>query len=143
MRLAAPKALQWWPRPDAGDIVWCLFPNLPVLAPAAKPRPALVIQVFDDDAPRHKVLVAYGTSRKTDALRAGEFLIARHIGEPYRLSGLGFDTKFDLAACVELDYNEVWFKAPPAAPFGHRPKLGLLHASLMRSFQSAWRASHS
>lgn len=114
-----------------------------MLAPAAKPRPALVIQVFDDDAPRHKVLVAYGTSRKTDALRAGEFLIARHIGEPYRLSGLGFDTKFDLAACVELDYNEVWFTAPPAAPFGHRPKLGLLHASLMRSFQSAWRASHS
>ena len=141
--MAAPKVSQWWPKPDAGDIVWCLFPRLPALEAGPKPRPALIIQVFEDDSPCHRVLVAYGTSQKTDALRAGEFLVGQSMGEPYRLADLSFDTKFNLGACVELDYNDLWFRAPPAAPFGQRPKLGLLHASLMRSFQAAWRAAHS
>ena len=133
-------ALQWWPKPEAGEIVWCLFPHLPSVAPAIKPRTALVVQVFEDDAPCYRVLVAYGTSQKTQALRSGEFLIASTAGEPYRLAGLSFDTKFNVAALVELDYNRTWFKVPPTAPYGENPKLGLLHASLMRSFQAAWKA---
>ena len=140
--MSSPRPAQWWPKPDAGDIAWCHFPHLPSLEPSPKPRPALIIQVFEDAAPCHRVLVAYGTSQKTDALRAGEFLVARSMGEPYRLAGLSFDTKFNLGVCIELDYNDLWFKAPPAAPFGQRPKMGLLHASLMRSFQAAWRAGH-
>lgn len=133
-------SLHWWPKPQAGDIVWCHFPHLPSVAPALKPRPALVVQVFEDDAPRYRVLVAYGTSQKPDALRQGEFLIARSNGEPYRLAGLSFDTKFIVAAPVELDYNHTWFKVPPTAPHGQKPQLGPLHASLMRSFQAAWKA---
>ena len=107
------------------------------MEPAAKPRPALVIQVFDDDAPRHRVLVAYGTSQKTQNLQAGEFLIAPSLGEPYRLSGLGRDTKFNLAARVELDYQSEWFKVPPSQPCGQSPKLGTLHPSMMRRAQAA------
>ena len=110
------------------------------MEPAAKPRPALITQVFDDDAPRHRVLVAYGTSQKTQNLQAGEFLIAPSLGEPYRLSGLGRDTKFNLAARVELDYQSEWFKVPPGSPSGHTPVLGIMHASLMRAFQAAWKA---
>ncbi len=110
------------------------------MQPAPKPRPALVVRVFEDDQPRFRVLVAYGTSQKTQSLRRGEFLIASNLGDPYRLSGLSFDTKFNLGAVVELDYSSEWFKVPPAASFGQKPKLGLLHASLMRSFQAAWIA---
>jgi hypothetical protein len=133
----------WWPKPQAGDIAWCHFPELPALQPAPKPRPALVVRVFEDDPPHFRVLVAYGTSQKTRSLRRGEFLIASNVGEPYLLSGLSFDTKFNLGAVVELDYSSEWFKVPPAAPFGQKPKLGLLHASLMRSFQAAWTAVNS
>ena len=43
----------WWREPTAGDIVWCLiFRNSPDnIHPRPKPRPALVLAVFDDDAP--------------------------------------------------------------------------------------------
>lgn len=132
--------LHWWPKPEAGAIVWCHFPNLPQVQPAIKPRPALLIQVFEDDVPHYRVLVAYGTSQKTDKLHKGEFLLARAMGEPFRLAGLGHDTKFNLAARAELDYSSDWFKVPPGMPHGQTPMLGVLHASLMRAFQAAWRA---
>lgn len=133
----------WWPKPQAGEIVWCHFPELPAVQPAPKPRPALVVRVFEDDQPHFRVLVAYGTSQKTRSLRRGEFLIGSNLGDPYLLSGLSHDTKFNLGAVVELDYSSEWFKVPPAAPFGQKPKLGLLHASLMRSFQAEWTAVNS
>ena len=117
--------------------------ELPALQPAPKPRPALVVRVFEDDPPHFRVLVAYGTSQKTRSLRRGEFLIASSLGNPYKLSGLSFDTKFNLGAVVELDCSNAWFKVPPAAPFGPKPKPGLLHAGLMRSFQAAWMAVNS
>ena len=135
-------ALQWWPKPEAGEIVWCHFPRLPSVEPALKPRPALVVQVFEDDAPCYRVLVAYGTSQSTHTLHQGEFLIARSDGEPFRLAGLSYDTKFNVAVMIELDYNRTWFRVPPTAPHGQKPKLGLLHASLMRSFQAAWKATN-
>ena len=113
------------------------------MLPVPKPRPALVVRVFEDDPQHLRVLVAYGTSQKTRSLRRGEFLTASKLGDPYLLSGLSFATKFNLGAVVELDYSSEWFKVPPAAPFGQKPKLGLLHASLMRSFQAAWMAVNS
>ena len=66
---------QWWGEPTAGDIVWCHFPD--DINPRPKPRPALILVVFDDDAPRFEVRVAYGTSQRTTTLHRGEFTILR------------------------------------------------------------------
>ncbi len=111
--------------------------------PGSKPRPALVITVFDDDAPHYVVEVIYGTSQKTDALRSGEFLIARTDRDAYSLAGLSYPTKFNFKSRVELPFNEEWFKVPPAAPFGLIPKLGILHPALMPRLRAAWEAARS
>lgn len=67
--------VRWWPEPTAGDIVWCHFPDN--INPRPKPRPALILVVFDDDAPEFTVQVAYGTSQRTTKLYRGEFAILR------------------------------------------------------------------
>lgn len=64
-----------WSSPPAGDIVWCMFPYLPDLASGRKPRPVLVVKIFDDEAPGYGVLIPYGTSQKVAILLAGEFAI--------------------------------------------------------------------
>jgi hypothetical protein len=108
-----------------------------------KPRPALVLTVFDDEAPQFRVLVTHGTGQKVDRLYAGEFSITPADGQAYRLAGLSFPTKFDLGACVELPYRTPWFDVPPAAPFGQSPQLGVLHPSLMRRARAAWETAQS
>lgn len=132
---------RWWPSPAAGDIVWCHFPEDKRLNPGPKPRPALVVKVFDDHAPRYYVLVTYGTSQKTSQLRSGEFLISNTEAAAYRLAGLSYPTKFNFRNLVELPFNDLWFKPPPHAPHGQIPKLGVLHPSLMRRVQAAWDAA--
>ena len=133
-------AARWWPAPEAGEIVWCHFPHdLLGRAPGPKPRPALIVQVVDDEDDA-SVLVAYGTSQKTANLRSGEFLIDKNNAAAYLLSGLSFPTKFNFRQCVELPYNEAWFTVPPGAPHGQTPKLGILHPSLMRRARAAWEA---
>ena len=129
-----------WPQPHAGDIVWCHFPHLPGLAPGPKPRPVLIIKVFDDFAPSYVVLVAYGTSQKTDRLRAGEFVVTRSDGEAFTQAGLTHDTKFSFGQLVELPYTSSYFTAPPGAGPHALPKLGVLHATLMRKAGAAWSA---
>ena len=133
----------WWPEPQAGVIVWCRFPDTPALRPGPKPRPALVLTVFDDEAPQFRVLATYGTSQKVDRLYAGEFNITPQDGAAFRLSGLSFPTKFNLSRALELPYSTPWFDVPPAAPFGQTPQLGVLHANLMRRATAAWQASRS
>ncbi len=133
----------WWPEPQPGVIVWCRFPAVPVLRPSPKPRPALVLTVFDDDVPQFRVLVTYGTSKKVDRLYADEFHITAHDGAAFRLSGLSFPTKFNLSKAVELPCSTPWFDVPPAAPCGQTPQLGVLHASLMRRASAAWQAVRS
>lgn len=133
---------RWWPLPEAGDIVWCYFPCDLVPSPGPKPRPALIKSVYDDEAPHYRVLIAYGTSQKTDVLRSGEFLIGTNDTAAYRLAGLSFPTKFDFAQCLELPYNSTWFKVPPGAPHGQIPKLGVLHPSLVQRAHAAWKAVH-
>lgn len=132
----------WWPEPTVGEIVWCHFPHLPGLLPGPKPRPALVIKVFDDHAPCFYVLVAYGTSKNTRTLRAGEFAITSEDETAYALAGLSFDTKFDFNKTVELPYSSDYFKPAPSASASYLPHLGLLHASLMRKAQAAWSAAN-
>jgi hypothetical protein len=86
------------------------------------------------------VTVAYGTSQGLQRLHKGEFAITKQ-GNPaaYRSAGLSFDTKFDLRQSVELPWNEDFFAVPERAPHGQHPKLGSLHASMMRSAHAAYQ----
>jgi hypothetical protein len=130
----------WWKQPLAGDIVWCYFPDELQVEPTEKPRPALVLAVYDDRAPEFGVLVAYGTSQKVTQLYAGEFVISRADGEAFRAAGLSYDTKFNLARRLELHFNDEYFAVPPGAPHGQQPKLGVLHPSLIRRAAAAFNA---
>ena len=89
---------------------------------------------------KHRVLVAYGTSKKLNQMKVGEFKIEKRDDAAFVLAGLQTSTKFSLQESVELDYNDEWFKPPPNTPFGECPKLGILHASLMRRAAAAWNA---
>ena len=131
---------RWWAEPTAGDIVWCHFPD--EILPRPKPRPALILAVFDDDAPQFTVRVAHGTSQRTTTLHRGEFSILRERNPAaYAAAGLSYDTKFDLRQAVDLPFTTEWFSVPPASPHGQTPKLGSLHPSLVRAVQAAFRAA--
>lgn len=120
--------------------MWCHFPDH--INPRPKPRPALILTVFDDDAPRFEVRVAYGTSQRTTTLHRGEFSILRDRNRvAYEAAGLSHDTKFDLKQVLDLPFTTEWFSVPPTAPHGQTPKLGSLHASLVRAVQAAFRAT--
>jgi hypothetical protein len=130
----------WWGEPTAGEIVWCHFPD--DIQPRPKPRPALILAVFDDAAPRFTVRVAYGTSQRVTTLHRGEFSILRERNPAaYAAAGLSYDTKFDLKQALDLPYDAQWFSVPPAAPHGQTPKLGVLHPSLVRAVQAAFAAT--
>lgn len=130
-----------WAPPSPGDLVWCWFPELPAAAPGPKPRPALVVDVVtrqDGVA----VSVVYGTSKRVDRLKAGEFAILKAMHPTaFALAGLSFDTKFDFKVIVELPWTEAFFKAPPKLPHGQTPKLGTLHPSLLRAAKAAYDAA--
>jgi hypothetical protein len=88
------------------------------------------------------VTVAYGTSQGLHRLHKGEFAITKQDSPAaYSSAGLSFDTKLDFRQTVELPWNEDFFEIPPHAPYGQHPKLGSLHASMMRVAQTAFRAS--
>jgi hypothetical protein len=132
--------LRWWAKPTAGEIVWRHFPD--GMTPHPKPRPALVLAVFDDDAPQFTVRILYGTSQRTTTLYRGEFSILRaRNAAAYEAAGLSYDTQFDLRQSLDLPYATEWFSVPPAAPHGQSPKLGTLHPSLVRAVQAAFRAA--
>ena len=120
--------------------MWCHFPDDLALTPGSKPRPALILTVFDDDAPCYRVRVAYGTSQKTRKLYSGEFVIADTDQPAFKLSGLSYTTKINLGRIVELPYTDEWFSVPLAISYGQMPKLGLLHPSLMHKVRAAWAA---
>lgn len=129
-----------WPEPQAGDILWCHFPDN--VHPKPKPRPTLVLTVIGDKANLISVLVAYGTSKRTSELHRGEFAIRAHSHpDAYEAAGLSYDTKFDLGRTVELPYTQNWFSVPPAAPHGQNPKLGTLHPSLVHAVEAAYHAA--
>jgi hypothetical protein len=124
----------------AGEIAWCHFPDN--INPRPKPRPALILVVFDDEAPQFTVRVAYGTSQRTTQLHRGEFAILRDRNPvAYETAGLSYDTKFDFRQLIDLPYTTEWFSVPPAAPLGEKPTLGTLHPSLVRAVEAAYRAA--
>jgi hypothetical protein len=132
---------QWWKRPLAGDIVWSYFPDELRSVPAEKPRPALILIVYDDLDPHFGVLVAYGTSQRVVQLYRGEFAITSADADAYQAAGLSYDTKFNLVRRLQMPFSDEYFCVPPAAPHGQRPKLGVLHAGLMRRAAAAWKAA--
>jgi hypothetical protein len=132
--------IQWWKQPLAGDIVWSWFPDEHQSKPALKPRPALILTVYDDEAPQFGVQAAYGTSQRVTSLFRGESAITRADGEVFKAAGLSFDTKFNLARCLQLPFNDHYFSVPPRAPQGQRPQMGTLHAALVQRAAAAWIA---
>ena len=132
-----------WKLPAPGDIVWCLFPEIPGMEPGPKPRPALVLSA-ESREDGGVVSVVYGTSRHLNHLRAGEAAITRDKHPAaFALAGLAYDTKFDLKAVVELPWSDRYFKVVPGRPHGNTPQLGTLHATVMRAFALAHQAAVS
>jgi hypothetical protein len=130
-----------WALPAPGDIVWCLFPEVPGMEHGPKPRPALVMRVErrEDGA---VLSVVYGKSQNLHPLRRGEFAITRdQHPSAYALAGLAYDTKFDFKTMVDLTWSERYFKMPPRSPHGNTPKLGTLHATVLRAVEAAYRAA--
>ena len=134
---------QNWKLPAPGDIVWCLFPEVPDIEPGPKPRPAIVLRVEsreDGDA----VSVVYGTSKNVTRLKTSEVAITQ-AGHPaaYALAGLAYDTKFDFKAIVDLPWSDRYFKVPSRKLHGNTPKLGTLHATVLHAVEAAYRAATS
>jgi len=90
------------------------------------------------------VSVVYGTSKNVTRLKTGEVAItqAKHPAA-YALAGLAYDTKFDFKVIVHLPWTERYFKVPPRGPHGNTPKLGTLHATILRAVEVAYRAAES
>ncbi|MFY8041757.1 MAG: hypothetical protein ACOVOD_02415 [Rhodoferax sp.] len=135
--------IQPWKLPAPGDLVWCLFPEIPDTAPGPKPRPALVMGVErreDGDV----VSVVYGTSKNVTRLKTGEVAItqAKHPAA-FALAGLAYDTKFDFKVIVHLPWTDRYFKVPVRNQHGNTPKLGTLHATILRAVEAAYRAAES
>lgn len=120
--------------------MWCDLSE--DVSPRAKPRPVLIITVYDDNTPNFEVRVAYGTSKRTTTPYGGEFAISNTANRAaYDMAGLSYNTKFDLKRAIDLPYTSEWFAVPPAAPHGQIPKLGTIHPSLMLALQAAYRAA--
>ncbi len=119
------------PMPKKGDILWCKFP----MKIGVKMRPALVLHVEGV-----VVVVAYGTSQKTNILYPTEFLIKEQ--DPgFDLSGLSYSTKFDLENWVELEFNSDWFgESPNDKKNIPEPKMGVVHPSYVPEIEKAWCA---
>ena len=130
-----------WKLPAPGDIVWCLFPEVPDIEPGPKPQPALVMRVErrqDGDL----VSLVYGTSKNLTRLRSGEVAITQSKNPAaYALAGLAYDTKFNFKVIVELPWTDRYFKVPTRNLHGNTPKIGTLHATILHSVEVAYRAA--
>ena len=123
------------PRP--GDVVWCRFPFREMPGkPGPKPRPAVVRAVFlDRHTSRSSIEVAFGTSKKTDRLYKGEFLVATRSGR--RAAGLDRATKFDLGRTVRLPWAIQFFTVIPG---GDSLLMGSLHPTDVMVLRQAAKA---
>ena len=72
----------------------------------------------------------------------GEFSTVRDRNPAaYAAAGLSYDTKLDPGRLLDLPYSTEWFSVPPAAPHGQTPRLAVLHPSLVRTVQAAYKAA--
>lgn len=133
--------MQNWKPPAPGDIVWCLFPELPDIEPSPKPRPALVTAVESREE-GHVISVVYGTSQLVTRLKTGEFAITQAQNPAaYTLAGLAHDTKFDFKIVVDLAWSDRYFKVLPKNRHTNNPKIGTLHATVLYAVEAAYRAA--
>jgi hypothetical protein len=118
-------ARPWAPRPKAGDIVQCRFPEGKAAPPGPKDRPALIVEVEADPENDAASIakVAYGTSQDVEQRYPGEFTV--RATDPK--AGLDRDTKFDLGNTVRLPFDTDWFAPSPNRRFGDHPKRGTLN----------------
>jgi hypothetical protein len=94
-----------------------------------------------DEAKPLRVRVAYGTSQHTDEVAATEFVIRREDASAYALAGLSCSTKFCFANVAVLQYTDLWFTVAPGTPPKPDPRMGSLHASLVKEAERAFRAT--
>ena len=123
-RLAKPAQL---------DIVYGKFPydNAPA-SPGPMAHPCLVLDTFEVwQTEQFWVIVAVGTSKKVDALLAGQFCVLPAHGRAFERSGLKFPTKFSFerTKLAKVPYSDAWFSPYPNQS-GRRinPKIGRLDA---------------
>jgi hypothetical protein len=77
-------------------------------------------------------------------LKVGEVAITKTKNPAaYVLAGLAYDTKFDFKVIVDLPWSERYFKVPARSPHGNTPKLGTLHATILRPVEAAYLAALS
>ena len=134
---------QKWKLPAPGDLVWCLFPEVPNMEPGPKPRPAIVIGTESRDD-GDQVSVVYGTSQHLMRLKTGEVAITQaKYPAAFALAGLAYDTKFDFKVIVDLPWSDRYFKVPARNTHGNTPKMGTLHATVLRAIEAAYRAASS
>jgi hypothetical protein len=90
------------------------------------------------------IRVAYGTSQHVGRLKTGEVAITE-LKHPaaYALAGLAYDTKFDFKVIVQLPWSDRYFKVPLRNRHGNTPKIGTLHATVLRAVEAAYRAAIS
>jgi hypothetical protein len=130
-----------WKLPAPGDIVWCLFPEVPDIEPGPQPQPALVMRV-ERRQDGNLVSLVYGTSKNLTRLSSGEVAITQSKNPAaYALAGLAYDTKFNFKVIVELPWTDRYFKVPTRNLHGNTPKIGTLHATILHSVEVAYRAA--
>ncbi|TJY57197.1 hypothetical protein E4T66_17460 [Sinimarinibacterium sp. CAU 1509] len=134
-----------YPKPTAGDVVLCKFPqDLRSPSPGPKSRPAIILKVFEPAASApatFRVQVCYATTNR-QRLFDHEFEITRagHAVE-FESAGLSGDTKFDLLQSVLVPYDSDWFELPNFPQYGPVPKLGILHPLSVPRLLRAQRAA--
>ncbi|PWC19527.1 type II toxin-antitoxin system PemK/MazF family toxin [Brenneria corticis] len=124
------------PLPALGDILWCHFPESERLGiPGPKPRPVLVV---GRHAESYSVLIVYGTSQKTQNVYPTEFVVLADD----EVTGLFYDTKFDMARRILVPFTQQWFsRAPVHPPLRPVPKMGVLPARYYQAMQDAYLRS--
>lgn len=120
--------------PRVGEIVWCQFPDIPIVdRPGAKTRPVLVLDITRKGDGRTEVLVAYGTSQNTNHRGRGEFTV----DSKNAASGLAKPTKFCLRSILWLPATAEFFHPNPNLPNGSAINIGTVPTTDMRSFHTA------
>ena len=131
-----------WPKPvwpKAYDLVWTRFPETtPPERPGPKPRPSLVLGVYEEADGAALLLVAPGTTRLKQDRRPLDFRITNFA--EMQACGLAYATRFDLDALLPLPYTREWF-VPLAAAGKTTPVIGRLSDAMIMAFQThmAWR----
>ncbi|WP_210532353.1 type II toxin-antitoxin system PemK/MazF family toxin [Pantoea ananatis] len=124
--------------PKVGDILWCFFP-ITMGSYRPKARPAIVTGVSQT---KHEVIVVFGTSQKTDKIYESEFLISKLDGtDPFTLSGLSYDTKFDFNRESILPFTTEFFARAPKKNNIPFPKLGSVHIMYFTAMKNAKKTS--